>query len=242
MKIAICDDDPRIIEEIKELIGQWAAKNRLSDVGVEAFSSAEGLLLTIEDTPGFDTYLLDLELPKMNGFRLAQKIRETDPSVPIVFVTNSDDYLLRGYELEICRYIKKPLKASGIFSALDRCREKFEQVRDTTFVVNINGSSVKLDYAHVLYIMAGGHSIIYTLENRAPVRQPIYTNLDDFASKLPESFLRCHRGYIVNLHRVYSYNAVRILLTDGEEIPIGRAYRDSSVSALQDWFLSHVLI
>ncbi len=241
MKIAICDDDAEIIEEIKKLITAWALARNVRDLAAEAFSSAEGLLLSIEDTAGFDAYLLDLELPRMNGYSLAKEIRKTDRKVPIVFITNSDDYLLRGYELELCRYIKKPLQKDVLFEALDRCREKHEEVLDTSFVVQLGQTAVKLDYRSVLYIMSEGHNVVYVFDGKPQLRQPIRTSFEQFARRFPPPFLRCHRGYIVNLQQVYSYNANRILMTSGEEIPIGRLYKESVVRCLQEWFMTHVL-
>ena len=242
MNIALCDDDPKIIEEMKRLITSWAKIRDLRDVSAESFSSAEGLLLSIEDTAGFDAYFLDLELPKMHGFELAQEIRKGDSKVPIVFVTNSDDYLLRGYELELCRYLKKPLCQDTFFSALDKCREKYDVSQDTSFVIRLNGTSMRLDHKDIVYIMSEAHTAVYVLHQNPPIRQPIRSNFEQFAGDLPEVFLRCHKSFIVNLLHVYSYNAAQIRMTNGEEIPIGKVYRETAVRALQEWFLNHLLI
>ena len=242
MNIALCDDDPKIIEDMTKLITSWAMLHEFRDISTESFSSAEGLLLSIEDTAGFDAYFLDLELPKMHGFELAQEIRKIDSKVPIVFVTNSDDYLLRGYELELCRYLKKPLYQDTFYSALDKCREKYDVSQDTSFVIRLNGTSIRLDQRDIVYIMSEGHTAVYVLHQDSPVRQPIRSNFEQFSRELPETFLRCHKSFIVNLLHVYSYHSTQIRMTNGEEIPIGKAYREQAVRTLQEWFLNHLLI
>ena len=241
MKIAVCDDDAVIIEEIKELVVAWAFAHNYRELSLETFSSAEGLLLSIEDTAGFDAYFLDLELPKMNGYDLAKEIRKEDRKVPIVFITNSDDYLLQGYEIELCRYIKKPIRKEILFEALDRCYEKYEEQLDTSFLIRLGKTSMKMDFRDLFYVMSEGHNVVYVFDGKPPLRCPIYTSFESFTHDFPPEFLRCHRGYIINLRHVYSYNANRILMTTKEEIPIGKLYRETAVRSLQEWFLTHVL-
>jgi len=55
-----------------------------------------------------------------------------------------------------------------------------------------------------------------------------YTNFEQLTSQLPETFLRCHRGFIVNTKKMrnvnFSENA--IYLSDGSQVPFSRTYRD----------------
>ena len=58
----------------------------------------------------FELCLLDVMMPKMDGFTLAKAIRSTDPKVPILFITarSMRDDKLRGYDLGADDYITKP--------------------------------------------------------------------------------------------------------------------------------------
>ena len=52
-----------------------------------------------------------------------------------------------------------------------------------------------------------------------------YESLSGMALRLPGYFVRCHTGFIVNLHHVSSANLDRIVMSDGIEIPIGKTLK-----------------
>ena len=49
-------------------------------------------------------------------------------------------------------------------------------------------------------------------------------DLDHLLARLPDSFVRCHRSYAVNLDAVKIYRRNELILTDGTLVPIGRSY------------------
>jgi len=61
-----------------------------------------------------------------------------------------------------------------------------------------------------------------------------YSNFEQLISQLPGSFLRCHRGYIVNTKKVRNVNFAEstILLSDDSNVPFSRTYRDAVRAAL----------
>ena len=61
-----------------------------------------------------------------------------------------------------------------------------------------------------------------------------YSSFDQLMSQLPDSFLRCHRGYIVNIRKMKAVNFSEstILLSDGSNVPFSRSYRDAARAAL----------
>jgi len=61
-----------------------------------------------------------------------------------------------------------------------------------------------------------------------------YSSFEQLKSQLPEHFLRCHRGYIVNTKKVrnVSFAESTISLSDGSDVPFSRTYRDEVRAAL----------
>ena len=67
MKICICDDDLRIHDEIKQLIGEFFSQNDIPDFS--DFSTGEELLLHYSKDNEFDIIFLDVEMSEMTvGF------------------------------------------------------------------------------------------------------------------------------------------------------------------------------
>lgn len=106
--ILVIDDD----EMTRLLINQVLSPD-LYDV-VEAKDGAEGIILFNQQTP--DLVLLDVDLPKLNGFEVCQLIRESeeDERVPIIMITGMDDTksIEYAYRLGATDFIIKPINWS----------------------------------------------------------------------------------------------------------------------------------
>ena len=165
MRIGICDDNQQILEEMDAVIQEWAAQTNRSDIMVNRFDAAEKLLFQIDGGQSFDAFFLDLRLPKMNGFVLGEIIREKDESVPIVFVTNSDDYLLRGYELQVIRYLKKPIQKEQVFQVMEIISKKHMEKENTFRMIRKDRMTEKLYYRDIRYVVSGIHSVKYAKTN-----------------------------------------------------------------------------
>lgn len=118
-KILIVDDDPAI----RRLI--WKS---LQATGILIYQSESvEKTLDIMSRVQFDLFLLDITLDYENdGFHLAQMIRETDPIVPILFLSGktSENDIIAGLEMGADQYITKPfspnLLKAQILATLNR--------------------------------------------------------------------------------------------------------------------------
>ena len=84
---------------------------RLRDRGYDVFSAENGgSALQIMESNRFDMILTDIMMPKMDGFALADAVRSTDKSIPIIFMTARDDKASKmfGYSIGVDDYIVKP--------------------------------------------------------------------------------------------------------------------------------------
>ena len=76
---------------------------------VNLFRDGEAALQALENTK-FDLCLLDVMMPKLDGFGLARAIRNKDKKIPVIFITakSMKDDKLKGYEIGADDYITKP--------------------------------------------------------------------------------------------------------------------------------------
>lgn len=72
-----------------------------------------------------DIIITDIKMPRMNGLEMARKIRQTDKFIPIVIVTAYTDteYLLKAVELQLIKYIIKPITSAKLKEALSLAYE-----------------------------------------------------------------------------------------------------------------------
>ena len=83
----------------------------LRNAGYEVFSCFNGVeALEKMDESKADLLLTDIMMPKMNGFELAESVRSTDKTMPIIFMTAKDDKpsKMLGYNIGIDEYVTKP--------------------------------------------------------------------------------------------------------------------------------------
>ena len=101
-RILIVEDD----FDISELLCAWLGEARLPDGGRRGRPAARW---TSSPDARFDLVLLDLMLPKLDGFGVCEWIRRRS-GVPVIMLTALDDEAdqLRGYDLRIDDYVTKP--------------------------------------------------------------------------------------------------------------------------------------
>lgn len=104
MKILYLEDDIALRQTIHEFLEDEGFNVTLAKDGEEA--------LEILYKQNFDLLLLDVQVPKLNGFKLLELLRESNITTPTIFTTslNSIEDLSTGYEIGADDYIKKPFE------------------------------------------------------------------------------------------------------------------------------------
>lgn len=131
----------------------------LRNAGYEVVSCFDGLeALTKMDEGKCDLLLTDIMMPKMNGFELAESVRSTDKTMPIIFMTAKDDKSSKmlGYNIGIDEYVTKPFDMDILLMTIKAIlrRAKIETEKEITvgnFCMNaeertatLNGEEISL--------------------------------------------------------------------------------------------------
>ena len=128
-KILIAEDD----RDLNRLVS-ITLRNNGFDV-TSCFDGAEALEQF--DKNKYDALLTDVMMPNMDGFDLAQNVRDMDKSVPIVFMTAKDDKQSKmlGYALEIDDYVTKPFDVDLLVLKLKAILRRAKIKNDKELVV-----------------------------------------------------------------------------------------------------------
>ena len=153
VKILLCEDDENLGMLLREYLEAKGYKAELcidGEAGYKAFK---------EDK--FDLCILDVMMPKMDGFTLATKIRESNSEIPFMFLTAKTlkDDVLEGFKIGADDYITKPFSMEEVVfrieAILRRIRGKknkettIHQIGSFTFdtqkqILSRNGEQTKL--------------------------------------------------------------------------------------------------
>lgn len=218
MRIAICDDEKAERELIIKYLQEWADSHKMH-VDTRGFSDAETFLFHWEEDKGFELLILDIEMGQLNGMELAQRIRQEDEEIPILFITGYESYMSQGYEVSAIQYLLKPMYKEKLFTALDKLQKSRKKEEKMAF--QTEEGMLFLPPSAICYLEARGHySVLHTLEKDYEIRH----SFSEMLKKLEKyrEFKQCHRSYLVNLKYVSAIMKTELVLDKGERIPISR--------------------
>ena len=118
-RIMVVDDERDILSIVKRGL---ESKNRFQ---VEIFIDAESALTSLKENSNdyYDLVLTDIRMPKINGFELYRRIKESNPSMKIVFITafeiNKEEFSKVIPSLDVVDFISKPVSMSTLISKLN---------------------------------------------------------------------------------------------------------------------------
>src|ERR1700712_3362559 len=121
-KILLCEDDTNLGSVLKnylELNDYDVVLERDGRLGLAAFQREK-----------FDICLLDVMMPNMDGFTVAEEIREVDPDMPLFFIsakTMKED-IIRGYKLGADDYITKPFDSEVLLHKIKAILKRNEEL------------------------------------------------------------------------------------------------------------------
>lgn len=228
MRIAICDDEKKFIDDFKRITDKLY---RSLDIIVDTFSSGAELLKSFKNR-AYDLVFLDIEMPGMDGITLAEKLREISEEVGIVFLTGHIEYAIQGYEVNALRYLTKPADESKVKDIIDRVIKKTEG--EKLLWIKTDEGEKKIRLSEVMFIESQNQNVVInTLDNSYSVRG----NMGDYEVRLaPEGFFRIHRGYLVPISKIETISGKEVIMEDGTSLPISR----SKVNPLKDKLFSYV--
>jgi two-component system chemotaxis response regulator CheY len=119
VRIMIADDSDAIRLVLRDIlaIGNF-------DKIIEAVDGAEAVDYYSKNRP--DILLLDLAMPKKDGYTVVKEIMQIDPNAKIILITASDDQKVINQCLEAgaTTYISKPFDFNGVLKAINDILEK----------------------------------------------------------------------------------------------------------------------
>ena len=214
-RIAIVDDDRADAERLTAYLARYGEEKQ-QRLDCACFPSADEFLASYRMQ--YDIIFMDIRMRGTNGMEAAQKLREKDQAVILIFLTSLAQYAVQGYEVDALAYILKPVTYPALKmkmeKAIVRCKKDAPDI-----VINTGGASVCVNADELKYVEIFDHNIQYRTASGV---LKAYGTLKDVEAALPETgFFRLNKQTIVNLRyvtRIEGGNAT----VDGREFVISR--------------------
>ena len=212
MRIAVCDDDLREMEQFENALKGWDPTR-----SAEKYFSGASLLEAAKQSPPFDIVFLDIYMPGENGIDIAKEIREISPETGIVFVTVSREHAVDAFSLYAMHYLVKPVTTDGVIEAFKRLTDARMKKRERiTLKSGANRHTIFLD--QICLLESDNHSVNISLTDGR--RLKVRMSFSEIEQKMNKNFLRINRGILVNMNYIAQMGTDVCVLMNGIRLPI----------------------
>ena len=221
MRIAICDDNPVQAGNLQKIVSGWIDQRGLRAC-VSKYPSAEAFLFEYAENMSVDILLLDILLSGMNGVELARRVRESDAHPQIVFISAYSDFVADGYDVDALHYLMKPIEPEKLCEVLDKAVKNLSKA-EPAVMLETEAGIVRLLEKDIIYAEAFSHTVTLVCKcGKLNIKTPI----SELETQLGESFVRCHRSYLVGLRHIRQITRTDVILDDGNKLPLSRRNYD----------------
>jgi DNA-binding LytR/AlgR family response regulator len=234
IRIAICDDEKKILDEVSGYIKNYAEK-KSKEIEVFRFDSAASLIGALEDGKSFDIFVLDVYIGDERGTVLARDIRKLGIESSIIFATTSVEHAPESYETGTLRYLIKPINPVKFYEALDVALAAAEKIGQRLVKLKTENGVESINVTHILYSEAHAHYQYVTLDVEEKLR--VRMTVSELYTLLAPSggFIRVGSAYIINLRNVKNVSTSEVHLYNNITVPIPRGKHSEIKKAFWDF-------
>ena len=184
--------------------------------------------------------------PAPAAFYVCEGGTDIEQSLDNVQTALRKGYAVEGFRVNAVDYLLKPFGLQDFLRAANRLRERLAASSapeapqpadgDDSLFLKTDYRIVKVRIADIRYVEGMSEYLKVWVKDQ---RKPIVTllSMKKMEERLPDSFMRIHRSYIVNLDIIREVSKNRIVLDADTELPVGEVYRE----AFQDYLKSRYL-
>ena len=214
MNVAVCDKNDIDREYASRLLQHYSTENSI-DFTICEHINGNDLIYDIEDGAVFDIIFLGINSISLYGIGVAPKLRNLNYDGKIVFMADTSEYAVAGYDVDAAGYLLKPIHYKKLSGILDRNVRNFNT---KTYQIKYRSAITRIPYNDILYVESKNTRCFIHCQNGETYI--IYKRLTDIEAELNDNrFLRCHQSYLVNMDYIQSVDKNFVLGT-GELILI----------------------
>lgn len=230
IRIGIVEDDAASAALLVEHLRRY---EREHDEQFQVTRFADGADVVAGYRPDFDILLLDIEMPRLDGFSAAEQIRLVDPDVVIIFITNMTQYAIKGYEVDALSYVVKPVPYFAFAQEIKRSVARLRRRSADYLLLQVDGGLVRVPTADIVFLESSKHrTTVHTVDGKHSVVAPLKALEAQLEGK---HFFRSNSGYLVNLRHVLGVHGSSTLLVGGHDLLVSRARKKALLAALTDY-------
>ena len=156
IRVAIVEDDAEVQGVLQEYVRRYT---RQYGTEFEVTLFADGVDILDDYRAVYDIIFLDVEMKHLDGMTTAERIRQMDAEVILIFITNMAQYAIRGYSVGALDYVLKPVPYFAFSQQLMKAVTRLEKRAKRYLTVPVEGGLRRLDTASIYYLESEGHRV-----------------------------------------------------------------------------------
>ncbi len=232
MTIYICDDDLFFAEMLEKDLHALLDLH-FAPLSIKVCDNGRELL-TLSKQAIPDLVFLDIDMPEMDGFTLAQQLCNLDLQLLIVFVTSLNELVFQSFQYQPFWFLRKDHmeELSVIVEKLVQKSEKEKQM----LIIKISSETRGILLSEILYFESSGHYVNLYLSNEQLRYKEKISSLEQ--ELMFKGFVRIHMGYLVNCRHIRQLTNKQVVLDNDCALPISRSHLQKTQHAFMQYMRS----
>lgn len=221
IRIAICDDEPIFIEQIKFLIKSTLSEAFISYLA-DSFTSGEELCEALKCGAVYDLAFLDISMNGMSGIEVGDKLRyyfQIKKTI-IIYISSYDNRAKEVFCLDTFRFLSKPIDPELFKKDLLSACKRLNELQDKFFCFkDITRGQCNIPIEDIIYFeISKGHKInVITKENRFV----FFGKLTDVFEQLEsQNFLLIHHSFLINYYHIRQISYEKVQMSNQTDLTI----------------------
>lgn len=200
LNILICDDDRQTLNQVQSLISNIERENNI-EFKIDAHINADFIF---HENICYDIAIIDIEMPKISGLKLSEKLKDLNPDIIIIILTSFSNYLDQAMKINVFRYLSKPVDINRFNTNFLEAIEYHKHISKEIVVKNYD-EIYRIKTRDILYIENKKHGSFVVTEkktfttNKKPLEWLKIINQ-------PNCFVYSHKSFVVNLQNIINFN------------------------------------
>ena len=230
IKISVCDDNIAVTQLLQELLFTKIKWNN-NNIIVDKFNNGRNLLEMIRNGKSYDIIFLDIDLKDdYLGTDTGRFIKIISPNTLIIYMSAYDNYYSKIVHAEPFDFISKPFTIIQLQAVIDKAVRRLQfQYEEYVYKYNVNRLQNIIDLKQVLYFESQYRVINIHHKNGIGRFYHKLDNVEQEVSEICDFFVRCNKGFLVNMMYIKHFSPHMIEMTDGKIIAISKKYKENVV-------------
>lgn len=224
MHLILCDDDNVFLDKLETRIRGMCQKHGIA-VGMERYDSSKKMLEGLKDLDTVPVFLIDIDMPEVNGFEVASFLKKWNRECCIGFVSNKDELVFQAFAYHPFFFIRKTHLDEELEPQLLELQKKMG-VKVPKIELQTGRQTVEVALDTIWFVESEKNYLLFYREKdeRGDAVRARMKIAEAEKELKPHGFVRTHKGYLVNMNYVYRLRENEILLLNGKHVPVSRSY------------------